>query len=293
MEERLFKLAKKDIVRWFADHSPGVFSHKEIGHILAEHRDEWRLSDYITTRDAIDFLVKNTELREVALAPINHKNVRPEKRYVWGNVSPFRLALSLKPQAYLTHATAMFLHGLSDQIPQRIYVNKEQSLKRTRGGLTQESIDRAFSSKQRESTFLFRIEDSVAVLLWGKNTGRLEVGPFPHGNENLEVTRIERTLIDVAVRPTYAGGVYQVLEAYRRAATRISVGTLIATLRKIGYVYPYHQTIGYYMELAGYPQSQYERLREFGLSFNFYLTYGLKEADYNEKWRLFVPKGFQ
>ena len=107
------------------------------------------------------------------------------------------------------------------------------------------------------------------------------------------MTRIERTLIDVAVRPAYAGGTYQVLEAYRRAVKRASVGTLVATLKKIGYVYPYHQAIGYYMQRAGFAESQYKRLKEFGLHFDFYLGYGLKDPVYNSEWRLFVPKGLQ
>src|SRR5882672_4945604 len=45
------------------------------------------------------------------------------------------------------------------------------------------------------------------VLLSGKHTGRLGVTKTlgPQG-EQLELTDLERTLIDIAVRPTYAGG---------------------------------------------------------------------------------------
>ncbi len=290
---RLFKLAKPEISKWFESHSPQVFTHRDIARVLALHGDEWRLPDNVGTKEAIEFLLSETQMREVVLSPINHQNTPAEKRYVWGEVSPFQLALSLKSEAYLSHATAVFLHGLSDQIPQRIYVNKEQSPKHSSGGLTQPAIDRAFASKQRESTFVFRVGDTEAVLLWGKNTGRLEVGPLAYRGTDLEVTRIERTLIDIAVRPAYAGGTYQVFEAYRRAVKRVSVGTLVATLKKIEYVYPYHQAIGYYMQRAGFAESQYKRLKEFGLHFDFYLAYGLKDPEYDSEWRLFVPKSLQ
>jgi hypothetical protein len=159
--------------------------------------------------------------------------------------------------------------------------------------LTQDAIHRAFAGKQRESTFIFEVGDSQAVLLWGKNTGRLEVTSLPYEGATLDVTSIERTLIDIAVRPAYAGGALQVLEAYRNALGKASVGTLIATLKRIGYIYPYHQLIGFYMQKAGFPKSQYSRLKEFGLDFDFYLVYGLKESDYNSEWRVFVPKGMQ
>src|ERR1035441_2861497 len=160
---RLLNLAKPQISSWFDEHSPRVFSYRDISRVLSQHTDVWRLPDYVSTSEAIEFLIKETQLRQVALSPINHEGTPAEKRYVWGEVSPFQLALSLKSQAYLSHATAVFLHGLSDQIPQRIYVNKEQSPKRSSGVLTQVGIDRAFASKQRELTFVFRVGVAEAV----------------------------------------------------------------------------------------------------------------------------------
>ncbi len=82
------------------------------------------------------------------------------------------------------------------------------------------------------------------------------------------------------------------LEAYRTARGRASVNVLIATLKKLEYVYPYHQVVGFYMQRADFPVTSLEALQRLGLEFDFYLTYGMREKEFISDWRLFVPKGF-
>src|SRR5208283_1440675 len=98
-----------------------------------------------------------------------------------------------------------------------ICVNSEQSEKPgARGELSQEGIHRALQGKQRQSTLIYQLENTQILVLSGKHTGQLEVGSIVFDEEELRATKLERTLIDIVVRPAYAGGVYQVLEAYRR-----------------------------------------------------------------------------
>jgi len=287
------QIAKADIIKTFDDDPRRVFWPEDLYEILGQHREFWRLSRTMTAGKFIDFLREKGELQLIELVPINHE-VRRIQRFVWRRASPFEVALSLKRQAYLCHGTAVAIHGLSDQIPSRFYLNKEQSPKPpARGGLTQASINRAFSGRQRESRLIYKFDGSEVALLAGKNTGDLETVDITFSGVQLRVTGLERTLIDIAVRPAYAGGPLQVLAAYRGAMERVSVGTLMATLKKLGYIYPFHQVIGFYMQRAGYPETQYKRLMELGLEFDFHLAYGVKDADYSPEWRLFFPKGLQ
>jgi predicted transcriptional regulator of viral defense system len=214
-------------------------------------------------------------------------------RYALPTATPFEVALSLRRGSYLSHASAVFLHGLTEQLPQRIYANSEQSLKpESDNEITQESLTKAFARPQRQAHYVLSAPGYEVVLLSGKQTGRLEVGalPGPQG-ELLSVTKLERTLIDITVRPLYAGGVHQVLEAYRAARDRVSIGVLMATLKKLAYRYPYHQAIGFYMERAGYEEALLERVAQLGMELDFYLAHGLRRSTYSERWRLFVPEG--
>jgi hypothetical protein len=72
----------------------------------------------------------------------------------------------------------------------------------------------------------------------------------------------------------------------------MSTEKLKGLLKKLDYVYPYHQAIGFYMERAGYSRKLCGQLREFGLPYDFYLVNGMADVDYNDSWRLFYPKGF-
>jgi predicted transcriptional regulator of viral defense system len=131
-------------------------------------------------------------------------------------------------------------------------------------------------------------------MLNGMYTGNLGVikMPGPDG-ETLSITNMERTLIDITVRPEYAGGIYEVLKAYRLAKDKVSINRLVAILKEINYVYPYHQAVGFYLEKAGvYKQSQLDLVQRFKMKYDFYLMHKMKDYEYSQKWRLYYPKGF-
>jgi predicted transcriptional regulator of viral defense system len=268
-----------------------VFRRSHLAALLAQLKADSLLPQSKSFKSFITLLMFTGNIRPVSIKPSTKRGLE-YIRYV-RKATPLEVALSLKANAYLTHDSAVFLHSLTDQLPQTIHVNYEQSPKApSEEFLTQDDINKAFSGAQRESQHIYKYETRRIILVNGKYTGKLEVvGRMVEGAE-IEFTKLERTLIDITVRPAYSGGVYQVLEAYRRAKDRISVSTLLATLKKLEFRYPYHQAIGFYMQQAGYEKEQYNRLKSLGSKYDFYLAYDMRERDYNEEWRLFFPKGF-
>ncbi|HEX8245073.1 MAG TPA: type IV toxin-antitoxin system AbiEi family antitoxin [Longimicrobium sp.] len=197
----------------------------------------------------------------------------------------------LRGGSYLSHGSAAFLHDLASSEPDEIYVNKEQSPKPVaRGTLTQEAIDRAFANQPRSSNYVFSYEQRRIVLTSGKQSGALGVSPVavPFGPP-LPATGPERTLVDLTVRPAYAGGPAEVLAAYRRAREKISVGEVLRILEMLQFVYPYHQAIGFYLERAGYSGSDLHRLRTAPRRFKFYLANRMADPKFDPAWYVYYP----
>lgn len=282
-----FSIAQNDIEKFFDQYSNKTLTDSEIEEIFEVNRGFWRLPESWHYYKFIRALEHKTE--HFATATLEFPN-RSITRYFWKEISPLRLALSVSPKAYLSHYTAIAHHGLTDQVPKKIYVTTELSAKETNGNLKQEAIDRAFSKKQRVSENIAETPNGYVYWLNGKNTKRLGVMKTEDG---LAITNIERTLIDATVRPLYSGGVYEVLEAYRRAAEHISVNKLAAMLRKMNFIYPYHQAVGFYLERSGaYRPAQIDLLKRFEFNFKFYLTYDMQDKEYSNVWQLYYPKGF-
>jgi hypothetical protein len=283
-------LAKRQILAHFEKAGPKAYSEAELAALLLSEGPTWRLVQSTKTGDFIAFLERNGSLKTFHFRADAYD--RTITRYAWAAVSPYGLALCLKARGYLSHGTAAHLHNLIKRKPKTIHLNVEQSPKPDpRGGLTQDALDRAFARPQRQSNYVFSVGPLSIMIIAGKNTDQLGVETMkgPSG-EILQATNLERTLIDITVRPAYAGGIDDVLKAYRAARLHLSVDRLLGILDELSYVYPYQQAIGFLMQAAGCKASEYAKLASRPRNHDFYLAHGMLEPAYSKTWRLYYPR---
>ena len=271
---------------------PKIYKPRELRALVSTERRKWQAESPPSIDRIVELLLVKTELRRLTLASEDYENIA---RFSWGAPSIEELALSLKEGSFLSHRSALELHGLIPRItPAVIYVNKEQSAKPDREtSLSQSAIDRAFTNRQRQSNYVLEYLGCRIVLVAGKNTGKSNVIMLDSEHGKISATSVPRTLVDVTVRPGYGGGVARVLDAFRCARKAVLVSEIMAAYEEMEFTYPYHQALGFYLAKAGYPQAEVNAFKQYGLNFDFYLDYAIPSAKrlYDSQWRIYYPEG--
>lgn len=218
--------------------------------------------------------------------------VRKEKRYIFGSPNPYEVALLLRPNSYFTHRTALYYNDLITTDSNLIYVNQEQPVReRSEDEIDQVTVDNAFRAQQRQSKSLVSYKGKEIHLLNGMNTKQLGVVETnKYEGILIHHTDLERTLIDITVRPGYSGGPTEVLNAYKKGSAGLLIAKFIEYLHKLDYRYPYHQAVGFYLAQTGsFSNEELQPLEQIGMKYDFYLAHGMKKTSYSKEWRIHYP----
>lgn len=290
MKKSKFETELDVIKNYFKQSKKSIFTFNEIESILEDKRLEWDLPKTMSTLKFLGLLLKDTGLKKTSISFPNREYLL----YNWGDVSIWTCCLSFIKNLYFTHRTALYIHKLINDPPDKIYVNFEQrrsSASNYSSSMSQKGIDFAFSRAQRITTNIANFKGYKVYLLNGQNTNMYGVIETYFNQNKVLVTSLERTLIDIVVRPSYTNGILEILNCYKLARERISIENLIRTLKKLAFVYPYHQAIGFLLEKSGvYNQNEIDEFKNLGLKYDFYLEREMSEKKYSKEWKLYYPK---
>jgi predicted transcriptional regulator of viral defense system len=282
------EILEREIIRRVDLEPRRVFTVTQFREVYARIKEDLDFPQVLT------FKAFSEHLQKLEMLSVKELNFpwREFTRFVWrGEASDVEVVATLDPKGYLSHFTAASIHGLTLQNPKSIYFNVEQSPKPPGEGLSQASIDRAFKGNPRLSKQTTRLGGLTVHYLMGKDTGNLGVIE----DKGLRYTDVERTLIDIAVRPVHSGGIDEVRQIYQNVLEQgfeLSANKLRSYLMRMKFVYPYQQAIGYLLDATGFKSPILEVLRQDASEFNFYLDYGIKDAAFDPKWKIFIPKHF-
>jgi predicted transcriptional regulator of viral defense system len=293
MRKESFKAAEQLIKNHLYSDDLKAYTTFDLAKIFQEKREEWNIADYRNQYHFMKFLENSNILKNIKL---KHQSSAVIKQiYEEPDATLFNIALTIKKGGYLSNYTAMQIHQLTLQIPKSIYVSYGKShsypIDRNEIELEQSSIDLAFSKPQRTTSEIYKSElDNTRFYFIQKAYIEQNIGiTFLNG---YYYTDLERTLIDIAIRPAYSGGVFEVLEAFESAREIVDIEKVNEYLVKLNYIYPYHQVIGFYMDKAGYNKKIVNNIFLKNIVNNFFLTYNMSNKEFDTKWKIYFPKGF-
>lgn len=132
--------------------------------------------------------------------------------FLAGNpIHEFEIATQLADDCIISHFSAFHYYGLTDQIPQVIYVTV------------------------KTGTVIPRAGEGKRIMVWGVPYifSQIKLSQFfGHntiwvGETKIKITDKERTLVDGLIKPQYCGGITEVISAYKQGLPELNIKTLI------------------------------------------------------------------
>lgn len=278
-----FYKAHREIAHFFDKSGLRVFTKQDLAEILASKASEWNLP----------IQYNNKSFRKDLINFLDFKALFIDKYEVFSYKVPEYLDIfqRIKKLGFFSHYTALRLHGLTEQTPYQVFISTARKNTVSENTISQEAIDEAFK-KIKYKTAEPIIFGKYKVFIKSVVCNDLDIETMQVNAEDysffVKLTNIEKTLIDAAINPEYCGGPGEVLKAFARAKDKVSVVKIKSILKRLGYKYPYHQLIGFYMERAEFDNGKIKIIEDIPMSNEFYLTHGQNEM-YSSRWRLHYP----
>ena len=152
-------------------------------------------------------------------------------------VSPaheFEIAMALVDPAAVSHWSALHHHGLTDQVPRKVFVLTT----------TETSIPRARGAKAKKVRNGYPIGETTYQFIQVKPERFFGTEKVWFGEARVTITDPERTLLDGLSMPQYCGDFAEVLHAFQLRGTDLNVERIIeyalkldaATAKRLGWV---------------------------------------------------------
>jgi predicted transcriptional regulator of viral defense system len=149
----------------------------------------------------------------------------------------FEVAMALVDPAAISHWSALSYHGMTDQVPRRVFV-----LTTTR------AAPRKRGAKSKDAAEGYPVAGTIYQFVQVKPERFFGTDLVWVNESRVRITDPERTLLDGLMMPQYCGGFAEVLHAFERRAPKLDVDRIIryallldaATVKRLGWILAQH-----------------------------------------------------
>ncbi len=218
----------------------------------------------------IKTLVSLTGLSYLNLKPILRRLVREEQLFSLGGGfycirnfrNPYVIGNFILKNAAIAYWSALNIHGLTEQISNVVYVQSEY---------------------RKNDKKIFNTQYKFIKVKPSKISGIIQMG---YGNEQFNVTNVEKTLFDCFDLPQYSGGYEELIRAFYKA--KINTTKLLELVKNTGNLSVLKRMafLSELYEMKGFTKFQNEVLKMMNVKYTIIDPFGENTGEFNSKWRI-------
>ncbi len=195
-------------------------------------REAWRLyrdgafsgRPLLHSRDQLDSTTLTRLERRLIENGVLHPVIKTSERAAYSLIGakapePFELLCLLDPFAYVSHLSAMQFHGLTDRMPEQLYVSSPAPTAWSRFALERMQRDLGASWTAFQASRLPQLERIALPRIGNRPVHRyssVHLGAFRNVRGTaMRVSALGRTFLDMLREPSLCGGLTHVIDAFR------------------------------------------------------------------------------
>jgi len=191
-------------------------------------------------------------------------------------VHEFEIAMALVQPSAISHWSALHFHGMTEQIPQRVYITTTQAVPISRAVKIRNKSQRSFSREIKGILYEF-----IKI----KPERFFGIKDFWVGEIKVTITDPERTLIDGLISPKYFGNWAEIYSAFESHISSLDLAKICDYSLRLDTVIT--KRLGWIMEKAGVEDSILRRLEAVPIKgYRVLDSTGPRKGTCNKRWMI-------
>lgn len=191
-------------------------------------------------------------------------------------VHEFEIAMALVQPSAISHWSALHFHGMTEQIPQRVYITTTQAVPISRAVKARNKSQRSFSREVNGILYEF-----IKI----KQERFFGIKDFWVGEVKVTITDPERTLIDGLISPKYFGGWAEIYSAFESHISSLDLARIIDYSLRLDAVIA--KRLGWIMEKVGVGDTILQKLEAFPIKdYRVLDSTGPRKGHCNKRWMI-------
>lgn len=191
-------------------------------------------------------------------------------------VHEFEIAMALVQPSAISHWSALHFHGMTEQIPQRVYITTTQAVPISRAVKTRNKSQRSFSREVNGVLYEF-----IKI----KQERFFGIKDFWVGEAKISITDPERTFIDGLISPKHFGGWAEIYSAFESHMSSLDLAKITDYSLRLDAVVA--KRLGWIMEKVGVEDTILQKLEAVSIKdYRVLDSTGPRKGHCNKRWMI-------